>query len=137
MEVKGNVVILRNFEHVTNYYEGGEKKANTFEEQKEKLRANIDAMLPMMGDNKRYWFCICKVIMMLNMVADADFKGAANLIEEAYPEGLPLKIDVKDIQKLNSLSLSKDVTEWDASNSPVGNSTPAYKTLALQFLHRF
>lgn len=137
MEVKGNVVILKNFEHVTNYYESSDRRGNTLEEIKDKLRANIDAVMPMMVGNSRYWFCICKVIMKLNMVGENDFKGAANLIEQAYPEGLPMNIDVKDIQKLNSLSLSKDVTEWDEKDSPVGKSTPAYKTLALQFLQRF
>lgn len=136
MEVKGNVVILKNFEHVENYYEHGGKDESSLEEMKKNLRRNIETVLPLIK-SQRLWFPICKVMMQFNFVGNGDFKGAAAMIEEAFPDGLPVSIDSHDLSKLNCESFAKDVLSWDIKNSPVGNAAPSYQTLALKFMQLF
>lgn len=99
------------------------------------LRQRLDIVTKMMRHG-RHWFPICKGMMQRGIVERGDFVGAANMITEAYGEmGLPYNINPEDIAKLNVLSFSKDIEDWDKDNSPIeGNKFFHYKAIGIAFL---
>lgn len=76
----------------------------------------------------RRWFSIVKVLMWKNYVPLGDFAGAVALIESFLPN---VKLDAKDLSKLNVLSFSKELEKWDPENAPVkGNLFEQYRSIA-------
>lgn len=78
--------------------------------------------------NKRQWFSVIKVLMWRGYVSDGDFAGAVAMIQEIMPD---LKLDAKDMSRMNVQSFSKPLERWDISDAPVGgNVFMQYKDIA-------
>lgn len=119
-----------------NIYQQTSRREMTYAE---KMKLLPDALQSVRGSitNDRLWFPICKAVMQLKLVGNGDFKNAISLISESLPEELRPKDVLHDIQKLDALSLARDVDQWDKNDSPVGKHTPEYQTLYRRFMAKF
>lgn len=128
-------------EHQTiNYNLGGNKEKSSLVTPEE-LRKHIDVVLSFIT-NSRHWFSVCKMMMGLNIVGDGDFDSAVVLINAAYPEGLNVPLNPKDMARMNSGSWqSTDPEKWETSltddSNPISKGIPLYKTIALRFRASF
>lgn len=97
----------------------------------QKLKECIDKVLPLI-QNKRHWFGVCKAMMEAGLVKKDDFKNASNLILLAYPDGLKLEINVRDLVSMNCGSLTKPIHEWDEENcGEMGRTFSNQKAIAV------
>ena len=104
------------------YYENNRRSATAEHLQTalEKLRGLIE--------NKRQWFSVIKVLMWRGYVCDGDFAGAVAMIQRIIPD---LKLDAKDMSRMNVQSFSRPLERWDISDAPVcGNVFMQYKDIA-------
>ena len=100
----------------------------------QKLRECIDKVLPLI-QNKRHWFGVCKAIMEAGLVKKGSFEDASKLIRLAYPDGLKLEINVRDLVSLNCGSLTKSIPEWDEKNcGDMGKTFTNQKAIAMALL---
>lgn len=119
---------------VTNYYENynGGRQELSFEEKTGRLHEALIRIRPMISGH-RCWFSICKVLMKLELVGNGDFKNAVKMIKDVL-NNPDLKLDYVELQKLNVQSLTKEVGEWKASDSPFGSNTPEHQTIYYSFM---
>ena len=104
------------------YYENGRRTAAA-----EHLHEAIEELKELIV-NKRQWFSVIKVLMWRGYVCDGDFAGAVAMIQKLMPE---LELDAKDMSRLNVLSFTKPLEQWDVGNAPVkGNVFTQYKDIA-------
>ena len=105
-----------------NYYETNRRSATA-----EHLQTALEELKGLI-DNKRQWFSVIKVLMWRGYVCDGDFAGAVAIIQKTMPE---LKLDAKDMSRMNVQSFSKSLERWDISDAPVGgNVFMQYKDIA-------
>ena len=105
-----------------NYYENNRRSATA-----EHLHAAIEELKGLIA-SKRQWFSVIKVLMWRGYVCDGDFAGAVAMIQKMVPE---IELDAKDMSRLNVLSFSKPLEQWDVSDAPVeGNVFMRYKDIA-------
>lgn len=85
--------------------------------------------------NKRYWFCIIKVLMLRGEVKNKDFEGAAKRIRSLYPAGLEHDIDPADLMRMHFGSFTLPIDEWKKDDGPVKREAEfrQYVNLARQF----
>lgn len=82
------------------------------------LRECINQVIGKIKKN-RHWFCIIKPLMLLGQVRPNDFEGAANRIKSIYPAGLPVTIDVSDLQAMHIGSFTAPLEYWNNADGPV------------------
>lgn len=83
----------------------------------DELKPKLDIIVPRMS-NQRHWFVVAKYFMKKHFVLEGDFRGAVDLIMEAYNGNPPISIDAKDLSRLNVDIFAKDVDLWYGANSP-------------------
>lgn len=108
----------------------------TYSEKEARLKKAILSVLPFINVDRK-WFAVCKGIMKLQLVGNGDFDAALSLIKAAFPKEKEPKIKAHDIQKLDAMTLARDATQWDKSDSPVGKLTPEYQTVYYKFMANF
>ena len=69
--------------------------------------------------NNRQWFPVIKVLMWRGYVCDGDFAGAVAMIQQIIPD---LRLDARDMSRMNVQSFSKPLERWDISDAPVGGN---------------
>lgn len=124
----GGIVIIKgdNIESgglkIVNNYQGNEPEtpAKAQPLTREELQKKIDFVRPKIGNTNRLWFPVCRFMMWNMMVAEGDFEGAVNILQEMYPE---LKLDAKDLSSLNVLSFRKNLDQWTPDDAPVHGVT--------------
>lgn len=121
------VHIGRYYNNVERYYEN-ENVVHAIDPKQ--LRTELDTRVMPFVKLQKHMFAVAKGLMHNHYVAEGDFKGAKVLLEQAYPEGLPFKVDPVEMNRLNSLSMSKDIDEWDITNQGIGSTFPEYATIA-------
>lgn len=125
MEIKeGGIVVING----DNIEAGGMKFVNQYGRVSQKtpderlteevLKDKIERVICFI-ENKRLWFSVCKYMMWRKMVAEGDFKTAVDIIDRLFPN---LGLDAKDLSKLNVLSFSKELSQWDPKDAPVKNT---------------
>lgn len=104
------------------YYENNRSSATA-----EHLQTALEELRGVI-DNKRQWFSVIKVLMWRGYVCDGDFAGAVAMIQRIIPD---LKLDAKDMSRMNVQSFSRPLERWDISDAPVcGNIFMKYKDIA-------
>lgn len=99
----------------------------------ESIRESLETLKSQVGNN-RQWFSVVKVLMWKGYVNDGDFAGAAALICEVLPD---VRLDAKDLSRLNVQSFSKPLDKWDVGNAPVqGNVFIQYRDIAAKAMER-
>ena len=105
-----------------NYYENNRRPATA-----EHLQSSLEELRGLIV-NKRQWFSVIKVLMWRGYVSDGDFAGAVAMIQRIMPD---LKLDAKDMSRMNVQSFSRPLERWDISDAPVaGNVFMQYKDIA-------
>lgn len=127
----------QNVEHidhqVNNYYYSNKDKDSFIDED---LRKRIDSVLPLMN-RKKHWFCIAKVLMVSNLIAEGDFKAAETIIRRIYSDEVPFGINAEDMSELNRRSMRLNPKEWNPEDSPIIKGFKTYHSIALLFLNFF
>ena len=99
-----------------------------------RLRAVIDEVAPQLTA-QRMWFAVYAAMADAGVVERGDFPAFEKLLAAACPEGLPRRLDVRDLRRLNVLSFAGPIGIWTERNAPVTGSTfGKYERLALQTL---
>lgn len=141
--LKGNVTIHNYVEKgatVENKYYGtvnqgthnvSEEESSTPEHTTMTMKELIEAILPKISSS-RIWFAVYKAFEQKGKVHAKDFTGFKNMIEEAYTEVLPCKINAAELCAMNCLSFAKSIDEWDINNAPIkrAGDFKAYTELA-------
>ena len=84
---------------------------------------------------QRMWFAVYAAMADAGVVERGDFPAFEKLLAAACPEGLPRRLDVRDLRRLNVLSFAGPIGIWTERNAPVTGSTfGKYERLALQTL---
>lgn len=86
--------------------------------------------------NNRTWFSILKVLVIHEFAID--IPAAADLVKEAVGEeklaAFKFKINVDDLRKLNTGSMSKPISKWEKSEETLkSNRFETYKSIASIF----
>ena len=125
MEIKeGGIVVINgdNIEagglKVVNQYGQHAKMPEDGKLTEDMLKDKVERVM-LLITNKRLWFSVCKYMMWKGMVADGDFKSAVDIIDRLFPN---LGLDAKDLSKLNVLSFSKELSQWNPKDAPVQNT---------------
>ena len=78
--------------------------------------------------SNRLWFVPCKWLMWKGFVKGGDFRSAVSMLQEHFPD---LKLDAKDLSKLNTDCFSKPFSQWSEGSSSVkGKVYEKYHALA-------
>jgi len=105
-----------------NYYENNRRPATA-----EHLHAALEELRGLITNN-RQWFPVVKVLMWRGYVCDGDFAGAVAMIQQIMPD---LRLDARDMSRMNVQSFSKPLERWDISDAPVGgNVFMQYRNIA-------
>ena len=79
------------------------------------------------------WFCIYRVLVDYNAVEDEDFAGFCGLLDDYMGDAAPV-LDPRELSRMNALSFSKPLKEWDVNNAPLqAPRARTYLTLARKF----
>lgn len=131
---EGAVVrIEKYFQNVEVYTENREPMSNPY--NMKMLRDVLDSMVMPYVTCGKHLFPLMKGLMHNHYVAQNDFKSAQILLQQIYPEGMKFSLDNKDISDLNSMSMNKDVDEWNETFQPVGKAFPTYQTIAAMVIY--
>ena len=136
-EIKNNTFYggVQHFGKQADDADGEETSPHAFTDDELTLRQRLDIVTKMMCHG-RHWFSICKAMMEGGDADPKDFRGAAGKIIDAYEgDEMPYPINPEDIARLDALSMSKDIQNWDENDAPVtGNKFFQYKAIALAML---
>lgn len=141
--VAAGAMNIEKIEHVENLFPGnpdlikaitGKASAKNSLLDDDALRDCINLIMHKITKN-RYWFCIIKPLMLLGQVRPNDFEGAAGRIRKLYPAGLPVDIDVSDLQSMHWGSFVGPVNTWRIGDGPFKREAEfkTYFTLASEF----
>ncbi|MCQ2111869.1 MAG: hypothetical protein MJY95_00825 [Bacteroidaceae bacterium] len=141
--LKGNVTIHNYVEKgatVENKYYGTVNQGthNVSEEESSTPEHTTMTMKDLIGDilphvkSIRMWFAVYKAFEERGIIHTKDFTGFKKMIEEAYTDGLPQKINPMELCAMNCLSFAKPIEEWDINNAPIKRTAEfnSYKELA-------
>lgn len=95
------------------------KDSNTENENltDDKLRRAIIKIAKQMTSS-RQWFCVYRVLADKEYIAEEDFYGLRDKVEELIPDN-DYSINPRDLQRLNVDSFRKRLFFWDEHNAPV------------------
>lgn len=83
----------------------------------EKVRRAVIKIAKQMTSS-RQWFCVYRVLADKEYIAEEDFYGLRDKVEELIPDN-DYSINPRDLQRLNVDSFRKRLFFWDEHNAPV------------------
>lgn len=119
------------FRHIQQYMKNVKREQGDSPDDAKLKRAiaRIAKQMP----SSRHWFCIYRVMVDKEMLAEGDFYGLRDKINELFPDN-DFGINPRDLQRLDVCSFHKRVHFWDEHDAPVqGKRFYEYLTIANAF----
>ncbi len=99
---------------------------------KKKVASAIKAVLPMIG-NSRQWYSVYRVLADRGVIANGDFPGFVDYIDDIMGEDSP-QLSAVDLNRLSVNSFSRPLSLWNENDAPVtGKRFEDYLAIAQEF----